>query len=367
LRGVVVLVHICCSVDSHFFLERLKREFPDEELVAFFYDPNIHPYSEYRLRLLDVERSCKRLGIPLIEGEYDYESWLDAVRGLEREPEKGERCRVCFDRRLRVAAKKAAELGHRRYTTTLLVSPLKSQQQLRQSGAEVDAELGTEFVFVDYRSGGGTQEQSQVARRERLYRQDYCGCIYGLQMQREQQQKLADELMEPIGGAVLPGSVAERLQLYKKRLELEERGVDYRIRRTRFLNYRLLRGFVRAEGEVVPGYITAYSMPRRKESRVRIEEIEHGIGYANRDEVVVMELGRFNAIAGSHYKSVKELIFAGMDVERDTRVREAVGLGCRDLSPLIVLDKIAPKLTIYIDAQLFEDVREILQPRNADA
>jgi len=95
-----MLVHICCSVDSHFFLEKLKEQFPKERLIGFFYDPNIHPYSEYRLRLLDVQRSCKKLGIELIEGEYDYQNWLKAVRGLEREKEKGERCRVCFDKRL---------------------------------------------------------------------------------------------------------------------------------------------------------------------------------------------------------------------------------------------------------------------------
>ncbi|MDD3060891.1 MAG: epoxyqueuosine reductase QueH, partial [Sulfurimonas sp.] len=50
-----MLVHICCSVDSHFFLEKLQHDYPDEKLTGFFYDPNIHPYSEYQLRLLDVE------------------------------------------------------------------------------------------------------------------------------------------------------------------------------------------------------------------------------------------------------------------------------------------------------------------------
>ncbi|MBD3829369.1 MAG: epoxyqueuosine reductase QueH, partial [Arcobacter sp.] len=52
-----MLVHICCAVDSHYFLEKIQEEFPDEKLVGYFYDPNIHPYSEYRLRYLDVEYS----------------------------------------------------------------------------------------------------------------------------------------------------------------------------------------------------------------------------------------------------------------------------------------------------------------------
>ena len=85
-----MLVHICCSVDSHFFLEKLQADFPDEKLTGFFYDPNIHPYSEYRLRYLDVQRSCKKLGIDLLEGEYDFETWMDLVRGLEKMNRKKE-------------------------------------------------------------------------------------------------------------------------------------------------------------------------------------------------------------------------------------------------------------------------------------
>jgi len=66
-----MLVHICCSVDSHYFLQRIQEEYPNEELVGFFYDPNIHPFSEYKLRLYDVKHSCSKLGIKLIEGPYD--------------------------------------------------------------------------------------------------------------------------------------------------------------------------------------------------------------------------------------------------------------------------------------------------------
>ena len=78
-----MLVHICCAVDSHYFLEKIQEEFPDEKLVGFFYDPNIHPYSEYRLRYLDVEYSCEKLGIPLLEGPYNLEEWLKKVKGME--------------------------------------------------------------------------------------------------------------------------------------------------------------------------------------------------------------------------------------------------------------------------------------------
>ena len=155
-------------MDSHFFLEKLQKDFPDEKLIGFFYDPNIHPYSEYQLRLLDVQRSCDMLGIELIEGEYDYKNWLDAVKGLENEPEKGRRCEVCFDKRFEVSAKKALEIGEKKITTTLLVSPLKSQEQLKKSGDAFYKKNGVEFIAVDYRSDGGTQEQSRVTKEKQL-------------------------------------------------------------------------------------------------------------------------------------------------------------------------------------------------------
>ncbi len=362
-----MLVHICCSVDSHFFLERLKKEFPDEELIGFFYDPNIHPYSEYRLRLLDVRRSCQKLGIPLIEGEYDYESWLKAVRGLENEPEKGERCMVCFDKRLKVAAQKAKELGHERYTTTLLVSPLKSQEQLKRSGAEVDAELGTQFIFVDYRSGGGTQEQARVTKAEKLYRQDYCGCLFGLSQQRAKQEVVMDEMMEPITRQILPGSIEERLALYKKRMELEEEGIDYHIVRHRFLNYRLLRGFVRVKKRVVPSYIFNYSLLRRDYAKVRVEFVENGVAYANRDEIRIIDIAKLNSFVQKPFSSVKELYFKGLEPSQEKSIKEALGMDFYDLSPLIVLDKIPIKFEIYIYATTYKDVQEKLLIKEPNA
>ncbi|MBN2721897.1 MAG: epoxyqueuosine reductase QueH, partial [Campylobacterales bacterium] len=202
-----MLVHICCAVDSHFFLQKLRSQFPDEKLIGFFYDPNIHPYSEYQLRLLDVKRSCRLLGIELIEGEYDTEGWLEAVRGLENEPEKGARCSVCFDNRFEVTAKKAHELGEKIFTSTLLTSPKKSLTQLKNSGDYLADKYNLAFIAPDYRSKQGTGEQNILAKQDKLYRQDYCGCLFGLTKQREYQDKLADELFSPVSKQVQPESI----------------------------------------------------------------------------------------------------------------------------------------------------------------
>jgi predicted adenine nucleotide alpha hydrolase (AANH) superfamily ATPase len=240
-------------------LQKLQTEYPEEKLTGFFYDPNIHPYSEYYLRLLDVKRSCKMLGIDLIEGEYDVENWLDAVRGLEHEPEKGSRCSVCFDRRFEVSAKKASELGETSFTSTLLTSPKKSLKQLQAAGDALAHREGIAFVAPDYRKASGTQEQNILAKEDALYRQDYCGCMFGLTIQRDQQDKLADELFVPLSKQIQPESIEERIEMYEKRWKMEEAKLPHKIIKQRFLNWRLMMGLLRVRKEVVPAHFLPYS------------------------------------------------------------------------------------------------------------
>ena len=357
-----MLVHICCSVDSHFFLEKLQRDYPGEKLTGFFYDPNIHPYSEYRLRYLDVQRSCKKLGIDLLEGEYDFETWMDAVRGLEKEPEKGARCEVCFDRRFDVSAHKALELGEKKMTTTLLVSPLKSQEQLKASGEAFEKAHGLEFVFVDYRSGGGTQDQSRVTKEQQLYRQDYCGCLYGLTLQREHQDRLMDEMFSPVSGQTLPASIEERLEMYAHRMALEDAGKTYRIVKQKFLNYRQFTcRLTRGKSESAAAYALQYSTLPRQHASGKIEYEQHGIHYFNRDDIRFVSLAYFNEKAGTKYRSVTELIFNPPAAETELALRQRICETPFDLTPVIVVDGVPEgKYALFLDAKVYEDTKERL-------
>ncbi len=357
-----MLVHICCSVDSHFFLEKLQHDYPEEKLTGFFYDPNIHPYSEYRLRYLDVQRSCKKLGIDLIEGDYDFETWMDAVRGLEKEPEKGARCEVCFDRRFDVSAHKALELGEKKMTTTLLVSPLKSQEQLKASGEAFEQQHGLEFVFVDYRAGGGTQDQSRVTKEQQLYRQDYCGCLYGLTMQREQQDKLMDEMFSAISGQILPASIEERLALYEQRMHLDDDGRSYRIVKQKFLNYRQFScRLIKGKTHSVPAYALHYSTLPRKRANGKVEFAQHGIHYFNRDDIRLITLETFNEKTGTAYRNVTELIYEPPAPEKELALRQQLCQTPFDLTPIIVTDDTPQgKYTLFLDAKVYEDTKERL-------
>lgn len=361
LQRTTMLVHICCSVDSHFFLQKLQSEYPHEKLVGFFYDPNIHPYSEYYLRLLDVKRSCSMLGVELIEGPYDTENWLKAVRGLEHEPEKGARCSVCFDRRFDVAAQKAKELGEKTFTSTLLTSPKKSLMQLKQAGDALAQREGIVFVAPDYRKASGTQEQNTMAKQDALYRQDYCGCLYGLTMQREQQNKLSDELFSPISNQIQPESINERIALYEKRRELEEKKIPYRIIKERFLNWRLLSGVLRVRKKVVAAHFLPYSTLKNKFTRGKIEYAINDVHHLSRDEVRFITLETYNVLGGTNYTDIKKLIYSPPPFEAEIRLRSLIAHTPYDLGAILIVDKIPDaKIEIICESKTYSDVKENL-------
>ncbi|MEA1955638.1 MAG: epoxyqueuosine reductase QueH [Campylobacterota bacterium] len=357
-----MLVHICCSVDSHFFLQKLQKDYPNEKLIGFFYDPNIHPYSEYKLRFLDVKRSCEKLGIDLIEGKYDYINWLETVKGLEKEKEKGKRCEICFDKRFEVSANKALELGEDKFTTTLLVSPLKSQEQLKKSGELFYKKHGIEFIAVDYRSNGGTQDQSRVSKEEQLYRQDYCGCIYGLTMQRDEQNRLMDEMFSPISNSILPASIEERLKFYKNRRELEEKNIKYKIIKQKFLNYRQFNfKVIKGKKEIIPAYALSYSILTNKKAQGRIEFTNKDIHYFNRNEIIFITLDFYNNKMQTNFTNINELIFSEISINNEIQLREDISSSKYNISPIVVVKNIInDKLTINLESKIYEDSKEKL-------
>ena len=356
-----MLVHICCSVDSHYFLQKLQECYPQERLIGFFYDPNIHPYSEYTLRLLDVKRSCRMLGVELIEGEYDTQRWLEAVRGLEQEPEKGARCSVCFDRRFEVTAQKAHALGEATFTSTLLTSPKKSLQQLQKAGERLATTYGVRFVAPDFRKASGTQEQNLLAKHDALYRQDYCGCLFGLRMQRDQQQRLTDELFSPLTQQILPESIESRLALYEKRTDYESQGRAYKIVKQRFLNWRLTSGLLRVRKVVVPAHFLPYATLRGEYSRGKIEYQTGELYHMNRDEVKFITLSTYNQQMQTAYPTIEALLLSPPTFEEEVALLGRLGLSTYSLSTLLVVATIPEgKIELLCQSHTYEDVKEVL-------
>lgn len=331
-----MLVHICCSVDSDYFLKRLCKEYAKNELIAYFYDPNIHPFSEYLLRLSDVKRSCKKLGIKLIAGEYDYENWLGGTKGLENEPEKGSRCKYCFDFRLENTAKKAIELGQKQITTTLLMSPKKEFQVLKTALSEICAKFNLEFLAPDFRKGGGTAEQFENAKKEKLYHQNYCGCLYALNMSRSEAH--LTELSCPINRQIQPASSDERIKLYKKVRKCEKKGAKFELRKIKIDNYRLKSARVLQNEKVISSYFIFKSTMNKGNSSFKIAQNSKSF-YSAKDYILLIDLKLFNSLAKTKYKSAKELYFNAPSLKTELKVRKKL---CGELSQnaIIVLDKI---------------------------
>ena len=356
-----ILVHICCAVDSHYFLQKLQNDYPNHKLIGFFYDPNIHPYSEYRLRLLETQRSCDMLNIELIEGEYDTSAWLKAVSGLEHEPEKGARCSVCFDKRFEVSAKQASKIGAQFFTSTLLTSPKKSLSMLKNSGDALGKQYSISFLAPNYRKASGTQEQNIMAKDAKLYRQDYCGCVYALTIQRQEQEKLADELFVPISKQIQPESIEARLELYEQRLQLEQDKKPYRIIKERFLNYRLKWGILKSKKQTVHTHILPYSTLKKGYTRGKIDYQHNNISYLNRDEVKFITLEHYNLLANSNYKTIDQLLISPPTYQKEIEIRGKITSTHNDLSTILVVKKPpTSKIELWVDADLFEDTKERL-------
>ncbi len=179
-----MVLHICCGVCAASVVERLLQE--GQEVVGFFFNPNIHPSEEYERRLEVARQVAERLDFPLEVGPYQPKEWLQEVLPFRNEPEGGERCRVCFRLRLAETYRRLSELGGEVFTTTLTVSPHKSAQIINQVGREIG---GERFLERDFKKRDGFKRSIELAKQWGLYRQNYCGCIYSLKERKRRDER----------------------------------------------------------------------------------------------------------------------------------------------------------------------------------
>ena len=175
-----LLLHACCAPCSSATLERLADHF---DLTILYYNPNIYPPEEYHRREKELERFVQQAGyrFPVVELPYEPQEFYSAVKGLEQEPEKGERCTVCYRLRLEQAARYASEQGFDWFWTTLSISPMKDPVRINALGAELGAQYGVRFLPSEFRKKDGYKRSLQLSAEYGLYRQDYCGCVFSKQ------------------------------------------------------------------------------------------------------------------------------------------------------------------------------------------
>jgi predicted adenine nucleotide alpha hydrolase (AANH) superfamily ATPase len=176
-----LLLHCCCGPCSTSSIERLRHE--GYEPVLYFGNSNIFPPEEASRRLDALKSVADHFSLRLIQGEYDHLRWLKEVRGHEGDPERTERCAICFAYNLREAALEAQRQGISHFTTTLTVSPHKDTSVIFTIGRTWD-----EFVALDFKKKGGFQRSIELSGQLGLYRQGYCGCEFSRRPSGEQQQ-----------------------------------------------------------------------------------------------------------------------------------------------------------------------------------
>ena len=165
-----VLIHICCANCLIYPLKVLTDE--GQQVMGFFYNPNIHPYQEYQRRLEALKEYEKRSGVQVIyRDEYSLEEFLRGVTFREEE-----RCRFCYHLRLDATAKVAKRGKFDAFTSTLLHSKHQDHQLICETGQAVGKREGVQFLYRDFREGWG--EGLEESKALGLYRQNYCGCIY---------------------------------------------------------------------------------------------------------------------------------------------------------------------------------------------
>lgn len=184
---MAVLLHICCAPCSVECIDALREE--GSELCGYWYNPNIQPYAEYRMRRDTLIEYAKRVDLPLeLADGYDLRAWVNMLPNLD------DRCGACYASRLDRAAAYAAEHGFEAYSTTLLISPYQRHDLIREIGERIGRKHGVEFLYRDFRPR--FRRGQYRAREMGLYMQKYCGCVFSEEEAALRKEHSAQKLPE---------------------------------------------------------------------------------------------------------------------------------------------------------------------------
>ncbi len=174
-----VLLHICCGVCAFACIERLRNE--GFYVEGFFYNPNIHPKEEYEKRKDALSIVREVMNIRIIEGKYNPKEWFLLCKNYAEEQEGGKRCSLCYRMRLEEAYSLSRKLGFEYFTTTLTVSPHKRSGKIFEEGEKISRKS---FLKIDFKKKDGFKKTNELAKKYKVYHQNYCGCIYSLMERR---------------------------------------------------------------------------------------------------------------------------------------------------------------------------------------
>ncbi len=168
-----LLLHVCCAPCTIYPLSRLRKQ--DIKVTGYFYNPNIHPYKEFRRRLASLRDFADKSNFKIeLETEYGLTEYLQQIVFHEKK-----RCPICYTMRLEQTAQHGVKIGAEAFSTTLLYSKYQNHKSIIDIGKTIAKKYGIEFYYEDFREGWQEGIDKSIAMD--LYRQPYCGCIYSEQ------------------------------------------------------------------------------------------------------------------------------------------------------------------------------------------
>jgi len=193
-----LLLHACCAPCSSYVLEYLSSYF---DISIYYYNPNIYPKAEYDRRLSELKEFLQKIpaysdSIQLIETDYIVDEYFSAVKikenpELAKEPEKGERCRRCYEFRMKKSYEYAKDNNFDYFCTTLSISPFKDAVKINVIGKDLGSSDSTKWLVSDFKKNAGFLRSLELSSEYGLYRQQYCGCVYSYESRLEADREIS--------------------------------------------------------------------------------------------------------------------------------------------------------------------------------
>lgn len=178
-RPQKILLHSCCAPCSSYVITYLTNYF---DITILYYNPNISPYEEYIKRKNEQIKLIKEIktknSIDIIDCDYDNNIYNELIKGLEKEPERGKRCSICYQMRMEKTAILAKENNYDYFCTTLSVSPYKNSKLINKIGESLEKKYDIKWLYSDFKKKDGYKKSIELSNKYNLYRQNYCGCIF---------------------------------------------------------------------------------------------------------------------------------------------------------------------------------------------
>ena len=151
------LMHTCCAPCSVACIHQLRSE--GIEPVSYWFNPNIHPYQEYKARRDTLMAYAPTIGMELIvQKDYGLREFCRAVA-----EDIDHRCGHCYTVRLEQTARFAAENGFDSFTSTLFVSPYQQHERMARIAEEM-ARRYPEYEFERHK-GYPTRRHYELLRK----------------------------------------------------------------------------------------------------------------------------------------------------------------------------------------------------------